>query len=77
MKHTGKVLWFSKHLGFGFIKIENDPFPDAFFHYSDIKTEGYKTIKRGQKVEFELHFTRKGPVACDVCLVDVNAVVVR
>ena len=53
----GTVKWFSNAKGYGFISSDqgND---DIFAHFSAIQMDGYKTLKKGQKVEFE--FTR-GP----------------
>jgi CspA family cold shock protein len=50
---VGVVKWFSNAKGYGFISSE-DTDKDIFAHFSSIEMEGYKTLKRGQKVEFEL-----------------------
>lgn len=49
----GVVKWFSPENGFGFISVgENDN--DVFVHYTSILTDGFKTLKKGQVVEFEI-----------------------
>ena len=48
----GKVKRFNKLKGFGFITADDGR--DAFFHYSQLVMEGYKTIEEGARVEFEL-----------------------
>jgi CspA family cold shock protein len=54
---TGKVKWFNNAKGYGFILSENGG-DDLFVHYSSIQMEGYKTLKAGQTVEFDI---QKGP----------------
>jgi len=58
---TGIVKWFNEAKGFGFIEQESGP--DVFAHYSAIKSEGFKTLAEGQKVEFTLTQGQKGPQA--------------
>lgn len=48
----GKVKWFNATKGYGFIEEENGQ--DIFVHYSAIQTEGYKSLKEGQEVEFDI-----------------------
>lgn len=48
----GKVKRFNKIKGFGFITTEDGR--DAFFHFSELVMEGYKTIDEGAEVEFDL-----------------------
>lgn len=48
----GKVKRFNKIKGFGFITTEDER--DAFFHFSELVMEGYKTIDEGAEVEFDL-----------------------
>lgn len=59
---TGTVKWFSNAKGFGFIQTEGME-RDIFVHYSSIETEGYRTLKQGDPVEFELVDSEKGPKA--------------
>jgi len=65
-KMTGKVKWFNNAKGYGFI--QNDDGHDVFVHYSVIKSEGYKSLKQGQDVIFEMESGPKGAhatvVAC-------------
>ena len=58
-----KVKWFNVEKGFGFLDYEGK---DIFVHYSQILSEGFKTLDEGQLVEFEIVETDKGPQAKDV-----------
>jgi CspA family cold shock protein len=57
----GKVKWFSNAKGYGFI--EQPGMPDVFVHYSAIQAEGYKSLKQGEAVEFEVVEGPNGPQA--------------
>jgi len=57
----GKVKWFDKRKGFGFIESEADP--NIFVHYSAIIGRGYRGLQEGDEVEFEIETTPKGPAA--------------
>lgn len=59
---TGTVKWFSDQKGYGFI-VPDDGGQDLFIHHSNIMMDGFKTLKDGQKVEFEPAQGRKGPEA--------------
>jgi cold shock protein len=61
---TGIVKWFNEKKGFGFIEQENGP--DVFVHHSGIKMEGFKTLKEGARVSFEIEQGQKGPSAVNV-----------
>ncbi len=63
-KVKGKVKWFNDSKGYGFI--EQDSGKDVFVHFSAITMEGYKTLKEGQEVEFEITDGPKGPQASNV-----------
>ncbi|AXQ48770.1 cold shock domain-containing protein CspD [Pseudomonas sp. SAR267] len=56
---SGKVKWFNNAKGYGFIN-EDGKTDDLFAHYSAIEMEGYKTLKAGQAVTFEIHQGPKG-----------------
>lgn len=61
----GEVKWFDDQKGYGFIK-PDDGGKDLFVHYSDIDQEGRRTLSEGQKVEFEVAESQKGPKATKV-----------
>ncbi|AIC21005.1 MULTISPECIES: cold shock domain-containing protein CspD [Pseudomonas] len=56
---SGKVKWFNNAKGYGFINEEGKS-DDLFAHYSAIEMEGYKTLKAGQAVSFEITQGPKG-----------------
>ncbi len=60
----GTVIWFSRHKGYGFIHVPE--WPDIYFHWTDLKMEGYRKIKAGKEVLFRPVWTRLGPAAKDV-----------
>ena len=62
---TGTVKWFNNAKGFGFICPEGGG-EDIFAHYSTIQMEGYKTLKAGQAVNFELQQGPKGNHAAGI-----------
>lgn len=64
----GKVKWFNNSKGFGFVVSEGTA-NDVFVHFSQIKMDGYKTLKPGQHVEFELVESGKGFQAQNIQLV--------
>jgi len=64
---TGTIKWFNEAKGFGFIEQESGP--DVFAHFSAIKSEGFKTLAEGQKVEFTLTQGQKGPQAENIVAV--------
>jgi len=61
----GKVKWFNNAKGYGFI-IEDGQSEDLFAHYSAIKMDGYKTLKAGQAVNFEIIQGPKGLHAVEI-----------
>jgi CspA family cold shock protein len=61
----GKVKWFNNSKGFGFVVPEGTE-DDVFAHFSQIQMEGYKTLKTGQDVEFELIDGDKGKQAQNI-----------
>ena len=54
----GKVKWFNDAKGYGFIEAEDGV--DVFVHYSVIQTEGFKTLREGQEVNYAYTETPKG-----------------
>jgi len=61
----GTVKWFSDSKGYGFIAPENGG-DDIFVHFQAIQTEGFKSLKEGQVVEFEVTEGPKGKQAANV-----------
>ena len=61
----GTVKWFNASKGYGFIT-PTDGGDDVFAYYSAIEMEGYKTLKEGQQVEFEVQEGPKGPQASHI-----------
>lgn len=63
---TGDVKWFNNAKGYGFIQTEEHD-EDVFVHYSQINDDGFKTLKAGETVEFELCKGPKGLYAEEIC----------
>jgi len=63
---NGIVKWFNAERGYGFILKDGNEDEEYFVHYSYIDMEGYKTLKAGQNVTFELIETEKGIQAQNV-----------
>jgi CspA family cold shock protein len=64
-QYTGTVRWFNNAKGYGFLG-RNDGGPDVFAHYSSIQKDGYKTLKEGEPVAFDVIHGEKGPQADNV-----------
>jgi len=64
MAFEGKVKWFNESKGFGFIQQDNGT--DVFVHFSSIKSEGFKTLAEGQRVQFDIEEGDRGPKAVNV-----------
>jgi cold shock protein len=62
----GNVKWFNNAKGYGFLGREDGP--DVFVHYSSIQLDGYKSLKEGDAVEFDIVDGAKGPQADQVIL---------
>ena len=62
---SGIVKWFNDAKGFGFIQPDGGG-PDAFAHFSAITMEGFKSLKEGSRVSFELAEGPKGPMAINI-----------
>jgi len=60
----GTVKWFNNEKGYGFLARENGP--DVFVHHTAIQSEGFRTLKEGQQVEFSIEQGPKGPQATNV-----------
>ncbi len=65
----GIVKWFNDAKGYGFLVSEKDN-EDIFVHFSAIIMQGFKTLKEGQKVNFEILETSKGKQASNVVMSD-------
>lgn len=68
VSERGAVKWFDAQKGFGFI--ERPDGTDIFVHYSDIVGSGFRTLSEGQKVEFRISQSKKGPQATNVVKLD-------
>ena len=64
----GTVKWFNDTKGFGFL--HSDDGEDVFVHHSEILTEGYRSLKEGARVEFEVSQGEKGPKALKVRVIE-------
>ena len=62
---SGTVKWFNDAKGFGFIQ-PDDGGPDAFAHFSAIQMDGYRSLKEGSRVDFELTQGPKGLMALNI-----------
>ena len=62
--NEGTVKWFNATKGFGFIEQDNGN--DVFVHYSAIKTDGFKSLDEGARVQFDVVDGPKGPAADNV-----------
>jgi cold shock protein len=68
-RFTGTVKWFNATKGYGFIGRDDNGGDDVFVHFSAIQMEGYRALKQGQKVEFEIEQGPKGLQAANVTAV--------
>lgn len=57
----GTVKWFNADKGYGFIAVDDGN--DVFVHYSAIQMDGYRSLEQGQRVEFEITQSDRGPQA--------------
>jgi CspA family cold shock protein len=63
---TGRVKWFNDQKGFGFIEVDGSK--DVFVHHSAIQGQGFKSLKEGDEVEFEVSQGPKGLQASNVTI---------
>lgn len=64
---TGTVKWFNESKGYGFIL--SDAGEDLFAHYSEVKINGFKLLREGQRVAFEITNGRKGKQASNINII--------
>ena len=64
---TGTVKWFNETKGFGFIATENGE--DVFAHFSEIQSNGFKTLQEGQRVQFTVTAGKKGAQASGITVI--------
>ena len=69
---TGTVKWFNDAKGFGFIEPEAGG-DDVFAHFSAIQMEGFRTLKQGGRVSFEVIQGPKGQLAQNIAAIDSPA----
>jgi CspA family cold shock protein len=67
-REVGTIKWFDAKKGYGFINRQNGE--DVFVHFSAIQGTGYRTLKDGQKVEFEVVQGQKGPQATNLSIAE-------
>jgi cold shock protein len=63
-QYAGTVRWFNNAKGYGFVGREGGP--DVFVHYTAIDSEGYKSLKEGEAVQYDVVEGEKGPQADQV-----------
>lgn len=61
---NGTVKWFNGEKGYGFIIAEDGK--EIFAHFSNINSDGYKTLEEGQEVSFEIEINDRGPQATNI-----------
>jgi CspA family cold shock protein len=68
---NGTIKWFSKKKGYGFI-IPDEGGEEIFVHRSEIKDDGRVSLTEGQKVNYDMRQSDKGPCAANVVLTQAN-----
>jgi CspA family cold shock protein len=71
-EHTGTVKWFSRRKGYGFIQPDGAE-DDVFVHYTAIIGEGFRNLDEGERVQFAIEDTPKGPQAVNVVQLGAEA----
>jgi len=66
-RSKGTVKWFNAEKGYGFISQENGD--DLFVHYSEVQSDGFRSLNEGDKVEFEITQGKKGLQASKVIVI--------
>ncbi|MFO7984352.1 MAG: cold-shock protein [Desulfatiglandaceae bacterium] len=64
---NGIVKWFNDQKGYGFIEQEDGP--DVFVHHSGIDGSGFKSLREGDQVSFDIEQGKKGPAATNVTVI--------
>lgn len=67
-RERGTVKWFNNDKGYGFIQREQGE--DVFVHFRAINSDGYRSLREGQRVEFSVTQGQKGPQAENVTIVE-------
>jgi CspA family cold shock protein len=65
---TGTVKWFNATKGYGFI-VQDNGGKDVFVHHTAIQAEGYRSLEEGQRVQYDIEQTPKGPAAANVTVI--------
>lgn len=73
---SGKVKWFNNAKGYGFV-VEDGKNEDLFAHFSAIQMDGYKTLKAGQSVQFDVIQGPKGLHAVNICIQEAASALSR
>jgi cold shock protein len=68
---AGTVKWFNDAKGFGFIEPEGGG-PDVFAHFSAVRRDGFRTLKQGSRVSYEVVTGPKGSLAQNIQPLDVE-----
>jgi CspA family cold shock protein len=75
LRTSGTVKWFNNTKGYGFISQQTGA--DVFVHYSAIRENGYRTLREGEQVEFDIKMGPRGPQAENVVRLEEQKAVGR